>query len=139
MKKTKFISQNNKMNSPHKKKYTLASHLSQRLNQSLQESIFFSSPRINSIFFSTALRCFNFFATAQPTSDQQSKSLLPTLTGQWNLTQTTKARTANTRLAQWGLTSFIESLWYYCKFVLVDNLVFQIPPLRQAWERYQQP
>ena len=45
----------------------------------------------------------------------------------------------NTRLAQWGLTSFIETLCFYCKFVLVDNLVFQNPPLRQAWERYRQP
>jgi len=42
----------------------------------------------------------------------------------------------NTRLAQWGQTRFIESLYFYCKFVLVDNLVFQNPPLRQAWERY---
>ena len=46
-----------------------------------------------------------------------------------------EARTANTRLAQWGLTSFIVSLCFYCKFVLADNLVFQNPPLRQAWER----
>ena len=44
----------------------------------------------------------------------------------------------NTRLAQWGLASFIESLYFYCKFVLADNLVFQNPPLRQAWERYAQ-
>jgi hypothetical protein len=41
----------------------------------------------------------------------------------------------NTRLAKWGLTSFIETLCFYCKFVLADNLVFQNPPLRQAWER----
>jgi len=43
----------------------------------------------------------------------------------------------NTRLAQWGLTSLIESLCFYCKFVLADSLVFQNPPLRQAWERYR--
>lgn len=42
----------------------------------------------------------------------------------------------NTRLAQWGLTSLIGTLCFYCKFALVDNLVFQNPPLRQAWERY---
>ena len=46
-----------------------------------------------------------------------------------------KNTTANTRLAQWGLTSLIEILFFYCKFVLADNLVFQNPPLRQAWER----
>jgi len=44
----------------------------------------------------------------------------------------------NTRLAQWGLTSFIGTLCFYCKFVLADNLVFQNPPLRQAWERWWQ-
>jgi hypothetical protein len=49
----------------------------------------------------------------------------------------TEIKTAyNTRLAQWGLISFIVSFCYYCKFVLADNLVFQNPPLRQAWERY---
>jgi hypothetical protein len=48
---------------------------------------------------------------------------------------TTNKTGANTRLAQWVLTSFIETLCFYCKFVLVDNLVFQNPPLRQAWER----
>jgi hypothetical protein len=48
----------------------------------------------------------------------------------------TERKTAyNTRLAQWGLTSLIETLCFYFKFVLVDNLVFQNPPLRQAWER----
>jgi len=50
------------MKSPHTKKYSLASRLSQRLNQSLQESIFFSTPNSNSNFFSPTLRCFNFFS-----------------------------------------------------------------------------
>jgi len=36
--------------SPLTKKYNLASRYSQRLNQSLQESIFFSTPKSNSIF-----------------------------------------------------------------------------------------
>lgn len=49
------------------------------------------------------------------------------------------ALTANTRLAQWGRTSLIGSLCFYCKFVLADSLVFQNPPLRQAWECYVQP
>jgi hypothetical protein len=47
-----------------------------------------------------------------------------------------KKTAGNTRLAQWGLKWFIETLYFYCKFVLADNLVFQNPPLRQAWERY---
>ena len=48
--------------SHHKKKYTLASRTRQRLNRSLQESIFFSSPKSNSNLFSPTLRCFNFFS-----------------------------------------------------------------------------
>jgi hypothetical protein len=48
---------------------------------------------------------------------------------------TERTAAANTRLAQWGLTSLIETLCFYCKFVLADNLVFQNPPLRHAWER----
>ncbi len=48
---------------------------------------------------------------------------------------TKRTATANTRLAQWGLTRFIESLCFYWKFLLADNLVFQNPPQRQAWER----
>lgn len=47
------------------------------------------------------------------------------------------ARPHNTRLAQWGLTSVIGGLCFYSKLVLVDNLFFQNPQLRQAWERYQ--
>jgi len=35
-----------------------------------------------------------------------------------------KQRTANTRLAQWGLIRFMESFCFYCKFVLANNLVF---------------
>lgn len=38
-----------------------------------------------------------------------------------------ESTTANTRLAQWGLKSFIVSFCFYCKFVLADNLVFQNP------------
>lgn len=50
----------------------------------------------------------------------------------------TERKTAgNTHLAQWGLTWFIESFCFYVTFVLADNLVFQNPPLRQAWERYR--
>ena len=47
--------------SRHTKKYTLASRTIQRLNQNLQESIFFSSPKRNLKIFSPTLRCFNFF------------------------------------------------------------------------------
>ena len=80
---------------PTLKSYTFASHTSQRKDQSLQKSVLFADPRRNSIYFSPTLRCFYFFATAQPTTYNQSESLLQTLTGQCNLTRTTEARTAN--------------------------------------------
>jgi hypothetical protein len=72
----------------------------QPTNQSLQESIFFSSPKRNSKIFFPSLWCFNFFATAQSTTDKHSVSLLQALTGQCNLTQTTEARTANKGLKE---------------------------------------
>jgi hypothetical protein len=47
--------------SRHTKAHTFASRTSQRTDQSLQKSVLFASPNRNSIFFSPALRCFNFF------------------------------------------------------------------------------
>ena len=67
-----YLNKENK--SQRTKKYTLASRLSQRLNQSLQESIFFSTQKSNSIFFLPSLRCFNFFANAQPMTDKHFDS-----------------------------------------------------------------
>ena len=111
--------------------HTFASRTRQRTDQSLQKSVLFSDPRRNSNFFSPTLRCFNFFATAQPMTDKQSDSLLQTLTGQCILTQTTEARTANKVLPKAGVTCFYDT------FVLNRTLVFQInssaetPRLRQ--------
>ena len=44
----------------------------------------------------------------------------------------------NTRLAQWGLRFYSQKSGYYYTFVLADSSVLQNPPLRQAWERWQQ-
>jgi hypothetical protein len=116
---------------PSTNKYTLASRLCQRLNQSLQESIYFSTPKRNSIIFYPTLRCFNFFPTAQATTDKQSDCLLQTLTGQRNLTRTKEARTANKVLPKAGVSGFYDT------FVLNRTIVFQInssaetPRLRQ--------
>jgi len=54
------------------------------------------------------------------------------------MTTEKESRTANMRLAQWGLTCKIESSCIYSALVLVDSLVFLSPPLRQAQNRYQQ-
>ncbi len=41
---------------------------------------------------------------------------------------TNKNTAHNTRLAQWWLTSFIESLCFYCKFVLTAKFSFPKSP-----------
>ena len=120
-----------KSKSRHTKAHTFASRTSQVTDQSLQKSVLFSYPRRNSNFFSPTLRCFYFFAAAQPKTDKQSNSLLQTLTGQRNLTWTTEARTANKVLPKAGVKCFYDT------FVLNRTLVFQInssaetPRLRQ--------
>lgn len=127
------------MKSQHTKAHTFACRTSQRTDQSLQKSVLFADPRKNSIYSSSTLRCFNFFATAQPTTDKHSESLLQTLTGQWNLTRTTEARTANKVLPKAGVTNFYDSL------VLNRTLAFQInssakmPRLRQYPNRCTSP
>lgn len=45
----------------------------------------------------------------------------------------------NMRLAQWGVTSKIESSSYYLALMQVDSLMLLNPPLRQAQKRYLQP
>ena len=66
----------------------------QRPDQSLQKSVP-ARPKKKFIFFLPTLRCFNFFAITQPATDKQSDSLFQTLTGQFKLTRTEEARTAN--------------------------------------------
>jgi len=59
------------MKSQHTKVHSFAGHTSPNTGQSLQKSVLFSHPRRNSIYFSPALQCFIFFATAQqPTTDE---------------------------------------------------------------------
>ncbi len=85
------------MEKAHTQKNTLLkTAASQRCKPKFLREYFFLQPREEFYFFSPTLRCFNFFANAQPTTDIQSDSLLQTLTGQCNLTQTTEARTAKT-------------------------------------------
>ena len=110
---------------------------SQPTNQSLQESIFFSTPRRIFNFFSPTLRCFNFFATAQANIDKQLESLLQTLTGQCNLTRTTEARTANMGLASCGVTCLNSSSVFQINFGAgLTVLCPEIPHERQAQKRY---
>jgi len=121
----------------HQKNTLLQAATSQPTNQNLQESIFFCRPKRNSIYFSPTLRCFNFFASAQPTADNQLDSLLQPLTGQCNLTRTTEARTANKVLPKAGLNGFD---WIFVQgsiFVLRLNFSAKNPRLRQYPNRYK--
>ena len=111
---------------------------SQRCKPKYLREYFFLQPKKKFNFFSPTLRCFNFFATAQPTTDKHPDSLLHTSTGQTNLTRTTEARTGNKVLPKAGVTGFYDT------FVLNRTLVFQInssaetPRLRQYPNRYLQ-
>lgn len=67
----------------------------QRCEPKFLREYFFLQPKKKFNFFSPTLRCFNFFAIAQPTTDRQLDSFVLTLTGQCNLTLTTEARTGN--------------------------------------------
>jgi hypothetical protein len=49
-----------------------------------------------------------------------------------------ESRPHNSRLPQWGLTWLFEVQCFYQQSCLVDSLVFQNPPLRQAANRYVQ-
>lgn len=97
---------------------------SQPTKQSLQESMFFSTQERNSIFFPT-LRCFNFFATAQPKTDKHSDSLLQTLIGQCILTRRTEARTANSGFKKLTVQWLNEVLCFVLSSVLADSFVLR--------------
>ncbi len=51
-------------------------------------------------------------------------------------TTKTEGRSANTRLAQWGLARLIEGSFFYHLLCYVDSSVLRNPPLRQAWNRW---
>lgn len=117
---------------PTLKKYTLASRSGQRLNQSLQESIFYATQEK---LFSSPLFLI-FFSNAQT----------PTQTGQTNFspdnysTTLTEDRRAadNSSLAKWRVTCFYDSLVLNQSSVLLLNICAKNPPLRQAANRYRQ-
>jgi hypothetical protein len=122
-------------NSQRTKAHTFANRTSQCTNQSLQKSVLFSHPRRNSNYFSPTLWCFNFFVTTQPPTDNQYDSLLQTLSGQFNVTRSTEARTANSVLPQLAVTCKIETEYYYQTFVQADSEVLRNRQLRQHANR----
>jgi hypothetical protein len=124
-----------KSRSHHTKAHTFASRTSHSTKQSLQKSMLLSNRRRNSIFFSPSLRCFNFFATAQTTTDRQSDNLLLPLTGQYNLTRTTEARTANSTFALGGVSCSADSFVVAESSVLRINISGKNPAHRKSAKR----
>lgn len=78
----------------HKKTHS-CKPLEPTLEPKLAREYFFLHPEKEFNYFSPILRCFNFFATTQPTTDELLDSLLQTLTGQCNFIRMTEERTAN--------------------------------------------
>ncbi|HPW98279.1 MAG TPA: hypothetical protein PK218_06955 [Flavobacterium sp.] len=119
------------------KKYTLAGRFKPTHEPKLAREYFFLLPKKNFSFFSPTLRCFNFFETAQPTTDKHSDGLMQTLTRDCNLTRTTEARTANSVLPQLAVICKIEAKCSYQAFLLVDNEVLQNRQLLQHAKRWR--
>jgi hypothetical protein len=113
------------MKSPHTKNTLLKKRTSHRFKQFFLREYFFSQPRRNSILFSSTLRCFNFFATPQPTTDKQLNSLLLNLTGQCSLTRTTEARTGNSGFKKLAVQWLNQVQYFNQTFVQFDSFVLR--------------
>jgi len=96
---------------------------------------FFSSPSRIFNFISLTLRCFNFFAHAQPTTDKHTDSSSLDTYKHSNIDTDKEARTANSTYPKGGVSCSKDS------FVGNQTLVFQIkfcgksPALRVAANR----
>ena len=108
---------------------------SQRCESKFLREYFFLQPKKKFNFFSPALRCFNFFTTAQPTTDKHLDSLLHALTGQSNLTRTTEARTGNMGFAEMAGAVVYQSFCFLLSLVLGDSDEHLSPPLRKPPNR----
>jgi hypothetical protein len=112
------------------KKYTLASRSWQRLNQSLQESIFSATQEK---LFSSPLFLI-FFSHAQTSTQTGQLNILPY---NYSTTLTEDRRAAdNSSLAKWRVMCFYDSLVINQSEVLQLNFCAKNPPLRQAAKRY---
>ena len=118
------------MKSQPTKNTLLKKRTSQRCKQFFLREYFISHPKRNSIFFSTALRCFNFFAT----HSRHDKTAKPTADKAFNYS-TDRTPAGNSGFAKKRVQWLIEHstshqiLWY------VDSLVLRNPLLRKAANR----
>lgn len=113
------------------KKYTLAIRTSQRCNQKLQESIFFSYPRkifANASFFKKLFRHRTGFVRNRTDSASNINRLEQTVCELQTLPlRTNSTAAANKGLPQAGRQWLIEVLCFLFTFVLADRLVFPSP------------
>jgi hypothetical protein len=106
---------------------------SQRTAQSLQKSVLFCHPKRNSNFFSPSLRCFNFFATAQPDTTKTVKLNIDN--GLQGRTDRTPA--GNSGFASCGVTVVNSSVVFQFNFsAQLTVLCPEIPHERKAAKRY---
>ena len=104
-------------------------------NQSLKESIFFSTPRRNSILFSSTLRCFSFFATAlQPTTDKHLSKTMQDA-NQPLLDTDEEARTGNSGFKKLAVQWLNEVQFSNQTFVQVDSFVLRNRQLLKPTKR----
>jgi len=78
--------------------------------------VFFSPTQEEFYYFSPTLRCFNFFATAQPTTDKHSDSLLQDTYRHSNMDTDEEARTANSTLPKVAVQCFVGQFCGYINF-----------------------
>lgn len=129
-----YLSKENK--SQRTKNTLLQAATSQPTKQSLQESIFSPTQEKlkNKKFPSLQKNKSSLTHNPRQTSTLTGYDFMQMdgLTGQGR-----RRASANMRLAQWGVTSKIESSCFYLASVQVDSLVLLSPPLRQAQKRYR--
>ncbi len=121
------------MKSPLTKKYTLASRLSQRLNQSLQESIFFSTPKkkFKNIFPSPCKKI--------KTPDTQAMTTKFTADGHRHSTTEKEGYAGNMGFANMAGTVGKSTVVHLINFGAGGQFCAFNPPHRKAPNRYRQP
>jgi hypothetical protein len=127
------------MKSQHTKAHTFASRTSPNTDQSLQKSVLFSHPRRNSIYFSPALRCFNFFATAQQPTTTEYLDRTKQDPDRLQYDADKEARTGNSGFKKLAVQWLIEVQFFNQTFVLADSFVLRNRQLLKPAKRYRQP
>jgi hypothetical protein len=110
------------------------------LQPKIAREYFFHQPEEEFYFFSPTLRCFNFFANAQPTQtdpDDKRTNTVKSLTDKDCTERWTRTPAGNSVLPQLAVTCKIEAECSYQTFVQVDSEVLRNRQLRQHANRWR--